>query len=272
MCRSCSPAAFSKPMTSACASGRRCTTPRAAHCSRRQSSCSFASTNPARHRVRPAGRSRSPDASRRSLPSMPHYLFRPARGRAFVSSAGPPDARVREHGKKRDMDPLTLGALAALGWGVYDFLVRFVSRGAGSLQAVLFVLVFGAAALAAAAVVSGEPLVPAQEKHWAVALSGIIYALALLAGFRAFAIGPVSLVAPIVATYPAFTMLWALANGSRPSLSDWAAVASVLAGVALVARYAAEQPGALPGETSASSRGAAIVLSGLASFGYAASF
>jgi drug/metabolite transporter (DMT)-like permease len=140
------------------------------------------------------------------------------------------------------MTAIVIGALAALGWGFYDFLIRFVSRLTGSLQAILFVLTFGAVTLWIAAWVLGEPIALPEAKFWPIAVSGVAYAGALMTGYRAFTIGPISFVAPIVSAYPVLSMLWAYANGSRPSLVQWLGVASVLIGVALVARYAAEQP------------------------------
>lgn len=170
------------------------------------------------------------------------------------------------------MTALLLGAAAALGWGLYDFLIRFVSRAAGSIQGVLFVLVFGAATLGVVVLVSGEPITFQQDDFLIVAFSGISYAASLACGFRAFAIAPVSFVAPIVAAYPAFTMLWSVLNGARPTLTEWLAVGSVLIGVALVARYAGEQPAEEDLQDWPRSRATAFFFAGLASFGYAASF
>ncbi len=171
------------------------------------------------------------------------------------------------------MNALLLGAVAAFGWGLYDFLIRFVSRsGAGSLQAILLVLVFGVATLGAAALITGQEIAIPRGEFWPIAVSGATYAAGLVTGYRAFAIGPISFVAPIVAAYPVFTILWAVANGARPSLAEWLGVASVLVGVALVARFAADQPADRNREGDAPSRATAFIYAGLACVGFAASF
>jgi drug/metabolite transporter (DMT)-like permease len=169
------------------------------------------------------------------------------------------------------MSALLLGAVAALGWGLYDFLIRFATRGSGGFQAVLLVLISGAATLWVAALALGEPISPPQGKLWETAISGATYAGALVCGYRAFTIGPVSFVAPIVAAYPVFTMLWAVANGSRPGPADWLGVVAVLIGVALVARFAAEQTDEKSRE-GPRSRVAALTYAGAACVIYAVSF
>jgi len=168
------------------------------------------------------------------------------------------------------MTAILLGAIAALGWGVYDFLIRFVSRTAGSLHGVLFVLLFGGATLGMIALLSGEPIEIRPESFWPVAFTGGVYAASLACGFRAFALAPVTFVAPIVAAYPVYTMLWAVLNGARPSVIELLGVASVLTGVTLVARFAANQTDALPDWPR--TRIPALIYSCLAAFGYAASF
>ncbi|MGD9922287.1 MAG: DMT family transporter [Pseudorhodoplanes sp.] len=140
------------------------------------------------------------------------------------------------------MSAWLLGAAAAFGWGLFDFLIRFSSRRTSGLQAVLIVLVAGATILLAAALALGEPVSPPINGFWQTAIAGTAYACALTCGYRAFTIGPVSFVAPIVSAYPVLTTLWAVANGFRPGMGEWLGVVSVLIGVALVARFAAEQP------------------------------
>jgi hypothetical protein len=71
---------------------------------------------------------------------------------------------------------------------------------------------------------------------WLPAASGIFLALATLSLFAALALGPISLVAPIVGTYPALSMIFALAQGTRPSVMQWFAIAAVIAGAAIVSR------------------------------------
>src|SRR6476659_1612621 len=71
---------------------------------------------------------------------------------------------------------------------------------------------------------------------WLPAASGIFLALATLSLFAALALGPISLVAPIAGTYPALSMIFALAQGTRPSVMQWFAIAAVIAGAAIVSK------------------------------------
>ncbi len=168
------------------------------------------------------------------------------------------------------MSAVLLGVVAALAWGLHDLLIRFVSRSLGSLQSVLIVFILGAIAIATAMVVRGEAVSVAPDKLWIMALTGITYALGFVWLFKAFAIGPVALVSPIVGAYPVLVMVWAVANGAQPSASDWLAVAAITVGVALVARFATEaQPE--PGHAMVGIRTQAIVYSGLSGLGFAAS-
>ena len=77
---------------------------------------------------------------------------------------------------------------------------------------------------------------------------GIFFTLSTLSLFAALALGPVSLVAPIAGSYPVLAMFFAVAQGARPSLLQWLAVAGVLTGVVLVSRSGEtyEQSGYIP--------------------------
>jgi uncharacterized membrane protein len=166
------------------------------------------------------------------------------------------------------MSAVLLGVIASLGWGLHDLFIRFVSRSLGSLQSVMAVFIFGAGALLAAMWLRGETLHLAPGNFWILALAGIAYALAFVWLFQAFAIGPVSLVSPIVGAYPVLVMVWAVMNGAQPTALDWLAVAGIVTGVALVGRFATETP-LDPGIKPAGTRKWALIYSGLSCFGFA---
>jgi drug/metabolite transporter (DMT)-like permease len=145
------------------------------------------------------------------------------------------------------MNSALFGLVAALSWGVHDFAARFPSRAVGAIPTVLAVTLSGLIALTAWLLIAGGGLEIAWPKLWLPALTGIFFALATLSLFTALAIGPISVVAPITGSYPAFAMLIALAQGARPSLLQWLAIAGVMLGVFIVSRSGAryEQNGAL---------------------------
>jgi drug/metabolite transporter (DMT)-like permease len=141
-----------------------------------------------------------------------------------------------------------LGLVAALSWGVNDFLARFLSRAIGPLPTVLVVTFAGLLVLTIWLLLSGESIRISWPQLWLPAASGIFFTLSTLSLFAAFALGPLSLVAPIAGSYPALAMVFAVAQGARPSLLQWLAVATVLAGVMLVSRSGEtyEQSGYIP--------------------------
>lgn len=133
------------------------------------------------------------------------------------------------------MSAVIFGLAAALSWGVYDFLfaLSLACRGPdphGSCRH--FLRPRGAQRL-------GPHRRQRDHDRLAKALApiaGIFFALATLALFAAFELGPITLVAPIVGAYPALAMLFAVAQGARPSAWQWLAIACVLAGAVITSR------------------------------------
>jgi drug/metabolite transporter (DMT)-like permease len=134
------------------------------------------------------------------------------------------------------MNSALLGSLAALAWGVHDFIARYPSRAIGPVNTALGVTLAGLFALGLWLVLSGEPLAIVWPSLWLTAATGFCYAVATMSLYAALAIGPLSVVAPIAGSYPALAVLFALAAGERPSLVQWLAVAAVMAGVVAVAQ------------------------------------
>src|SRR6476620_8659623 len=141
------------------------------------------------------------------------------------------------------MSSVLLGLVAALSWGVNDFLARIPSRAVGPLPTVLVVTFAGLVVLTVWLLLSGHSIRISWPQLWLPALT-----LSTLSLFAALALGPVSLVAPIAGSYPVLAMFFAVAQGARPSLLQWLAVAGVLTGVVLVSRSGEtyEQSGYIP--------------------------
>ncbi len=130
-----------------------------------------------------------------------------------------------------------LGAITALSWGGSDFIARFTGRGIGYANALLGMLLSGSVYLSIYVYANDIPFLWEWSSAWLIAGSGLSIMLATLMLFNAIARGPISVVSPIVASYPAFSMMFALLLGARPSAGDWLAVAAILGGVLCVARY-----------------------------------
>lgn len=123
--------------------------------------------------------------------------------------------------------------LASLLWGTADFLagrasrvhpavlVAFVGQVAGLIALTLVLLFRG---------VDSGSLVPGV-------LSGVVGVVAILAFYRALALGTMSVIAPIAATSAIVPVLaGVLLDGERPSTVQWLGMAVALVGVTLASR------------------------------------
>ena len=127
-----------------------------------------------------------------------------------------------------------LGLIAALAWGIHDLCVRKVSEGTGIFASLVTVLVFGSILVAPASFAAWNESV-SNDVLYTTFLAGLLFGLAAIAHYKAFSIGPVRLVAPIIGAYPALSVAWAVWQGTPVSLFQWMAVFLIIAGVGYVA-------------------------------------
>lgn len=148
---------------------------------------------------------------------------------------------------------ILLGVFAAFCWSLHDLVARACAARIGGFRMAGLVMVAGALLLV--------PVVAGRGSLWEGSLTGIVESLLLgvatgigVGGlFRAFSLGPISLVAPVTAAYPVLVVGWGIVQGLQPSVLQWAAVAATLAGALIVARSGHEdggihavEPGKLP--------------------------
>jgi drug/metabolite transporter (DMT)-like permease len=135
------------------------------------------------------------------------------------------------------MISVLLGLVAAFSWSVHDLFARRFSGDVGPFRMSFWVMVAGAALLAAPVVWRGN-LWQAEPFSMGLALAmGLVYAFALGALLLAFSLAPVSIVGPFTAGYPALVVVWGLINGLSPTQLQWAGLALVFAGVVVVSRF-----------------------------------
>lgn len=163
------------------------------------------------------------------------------------------------------MTSIILGLFAAFAWGVHDMLVRFVSRDASIPAALFLVLTIGTLACLPLALLFGDWTRLSMSVAGLSLLAGGAFALASLSLYRAFAEGPVKLVAPIIGAYPIISVGWAEVAGTPIAAKDWLAVAIIVFGVGLVA--ALSDPDELSGR-----RRRAMLYAALSGIGFAATF
>ncbi len=126
------------------------------------------------------------------------------------------------------------GLIAALGWGSADFLARFSGRRIGHRQALFGMTAAGVVALSLVMWLLELPIYWNSSGLWLLLISGIGITYSTMLLYAALSRGPVSIVAPIVGSYPVFNMALAITLGARPDLLQWSAIISILSGVWVV--------------------------------------
>lgn len=136
---------------------------------------------------------------------------------------------------------IVLGLLAAFSWGLHDIFVRLVSQKTNIFSALLIVLFIGFFFQGGVIILRGEiSAVPAQAL-WPLIFAGITFTTASIGLYKAFEIGPVQLVAPIVATFSILSILWGVIQGNPLSLFQTLAVLVVFLGLYIVVSLANTQ-------------------------------
>jgi drug/metabolite transporter (DMT)-like permease len=134
---------------------------------------------------------------------------------------------------------IALGVLTAVSWGSADFLARFATRTVGSVRAlfgmqfwgVIFVTILLFFTRDWGHLFDGSGWLPWA---WGI-LAGSINTFAMLALYRAFEIGKLSLVGPVSASYPALTVILSLLSGERLSAYRAFGIVAAVLGVIFVA-------------------------------------
>ena len=130
---------------------------------------------------------------------------------------------------------MIFGLVAALGWGLADFLGALASRRLGSLPAVVVGQVLSAVVITVILVGSGYDLSGLSGLWWIVAINGVVAMLAYAAHYHALELGPVSVVSPIGASYAVVGVLLAIVLlGERPSSLALLGMATTVVGTVLV--------------------------------------
>lgn len=137
------------------------------------------------------------------------------------------------------MTAVMLGLVTALGWGSADFIARYTSRSIGHHLALFGMLAFSAVAFSFVWWAGDGVLVWNPSGLWSIALMGIGMMAATLLLYQGLARGPISIVAPIVGSYPIINIVFAIFTGAMPGIVEWAAIVLVMGGVFVVAKSSA---------------------------------
>jgi drug/metabolite transporter (DMT)-like permease len=130
-----------------------------------------------------------------------------------------------------------LGVLLALSsslmYGLADYLGGLQTRSRQVLSVVLFSQLAGLAVIAAVVLVRGVGW-PGAEAMLPAAVAGVMGAVCLVIFYLALSYGPVSIVAPVLASSACIPVAYGLVHGERPSPVQLAGLVATLAGVMLV--------------------------------------
>lgn len=160
---------------------------------------------------------------------------------------------------------LIFGLVAALCWGVHDICVRYVSQQVGAFPALTTVLLVAVLLTTPAALILGDWAAMGLQSYALAAAGGAVFTVAYLGLYKAFEIGPVRLVAPILGAYPALSVGWAALSGRPVPWDQWLAVVGVITGVGIVGFLSSDSD-------SGGSRRAAVIWAVIGGLGFAATF
>ncbi len=151
------------------------------------------------------------------------------------------------------MIAVLFGVFAALCWSVHDVLARSIAGAVGGFRTAAWVMVSGFVLLSAYVLWDGSVWQATGPAIFSGLLLGFAYGFGVGGLFKAFSLGPVSLVGPITAGYPVLAVLWGVFNGLEPTLLQWTCVGATLLGAIIVARSGepdgginAVEPGKMP--------------------------
>ena len=164
------------------------------------------------------------------------------------------------------MSALALGLVAAVCWGFHDVCVRFLSQRTPISACIFVVLLTGLVFhLGLMTIWGGFTSLP-LEALWPALIAGVFFVIATFGLYGAFQRGPVRLVAPLIASYPILSVLWAVWSGAEVSMWQWAAVLAIILGVSVVAALSDPVDGGAP------AKGRTIVYALIAAAGFAGTF
>lgn len=152
-------------------------------------------------------------------------------------------------------------ALAAAGcWGVSDTLGGWAARGRHVLAVLLLSRLAGLALVGVVVVATSAPWIGGDWPYAVAAGATLFGAISCL--YRALAIGPMSVVAPIFATGAAVPVLWGVAAGEAPGVVTCAGLVVALGGCVLTSRAPAS-PGMQPDRRGVAFAAASALLIGV---------
>jgi len=152
------------------------------------------------------------------------------------------------------MSAALFGLFAALCWSVHDLIARVYAPRIGPMRMGLWIMLLSGVMLTAIVAWRGTALAAnASGFLWALAL-GAAYACGAAGIYKAFSLGPISVVGPLTSAYPVLVVAWGLLSGLTPTALQWTAMVTALIGALIVSRSGEPDGGinaVLPGKLPA---------------------
>lgn len=133
------------------------------------------------------------------------------------------------------MTPGLWGTGTSLCWGTADFVARFSGRAVGHFSSLLGMLSVGSLLLTIWMLVERPSVIWSAEAIWIVAAAGVSIMAASLWLYQGVARGPISIVEPIVCSYPILTVLLTVIDGHVPTIVQFLFMIVTMVGVVVVA-------------------------------------
>jgi drug/metabolite transporter (DMT)-like permease len=130
-----------------------------------------------------------------------------------------------------------LGVFAAISWAILDVIARNFATRIGPFRITLWAFLVAGALLTAYFAIRGFPSISPNGLMLSL-IMGVAYAVGVGMLFKAFSLGPISIVGPITQCYAVLVLGWGLFQGLKPTLVQWSAIPAIFLGIILVARFA----------------------------------
>lgn len=151
------------------------------------------------------------------------------------------------------------GLLAALSWGMGDYTISRISRAHGPVPTLLYMQSAGIFAISLV-LVARHDVPPTDLAVWGIAAAvNLLNVVGTVLLYRALAVGTVSIVAPLGASFAVVTAALAVLGGERPGPATLLGLAVVIGGVIVVTRAPS-----VPGEVASTAGAPAAIGAALA--------
>ena len=131
------------------------------------------------------------------------------------------------------MIEIGIGFLAAIFWGIHDFLVRFIVKKVSIITALMCTNVFGALFLLFFFFFSTQGISFEIKIIGFSIIYGLLFLSATYCLYKAFDLGPVFVSAPIICSYPILSLFYASILSNSPALYQWILSLVVIFGIFL---------------------------------------